>query len=150
MQNLEVTHAPQKRHVTRDQRVTKGVTSPYATSPCPQRLKDLNPYLASNASGWVPLATIMHHPSHPKSESAFKSQPPPPGRRVLHWHRHPPCVNAPGPCVLGRCPQPLCTGSASPTLRGVWTHPTPASAQWFLDSLCRSIDNNNKHKQHET
>ena len=84
MQNLEVTHAPQKRHVTRDQRVTKGVTSPYATSPCPQRLKDLNPYLASNASGWVPLATIPL--PLPKSDSVFKLHPPPsPGPASAPW-----------------------------------------------------------------
>jgi hypothetical protein len=92
-------------HVIRDHRVTKGTTSPGRMQPRFVSLV-LNLTVALNASGWVPLATIMHHPSHPKSESVFKSQPPPPGQRVLHWHQHPPCVNAPGPCTLGRCPWP--------------------------------------------
>ena len=148
--NLESHTCLPTRYVIRDHRVTKCVTSPYATT-CSASLS------ASNASGWVPLATIPL--PRPKSESVFKrSSCTPPGPasapRPASTPLAPACwVDAPARCIgasdlahwvnacarwvstpapvrhaLGRCPRPLRTGSASPTLRAVWMHPAPASA----------------------
>ena len=128
--NLESHTCLPTRHVIRDHCVTKGVTS--RTKPV------LN--LASNASGWVPLAIPLPGPASAPRPASTPLAPAcwvdAPARCIgasdlARWVNA--CarwVSTPAPvrCALGRCPRPLCTGSASPTLRAVWMHPAPASA----------------------
>ena len=136
---------PNCSHVIRDHRVTKGVTS--RTKPV------LNlPSLQTRVGGFH-LPSLS-----PRASRCSSCPPPPPGPasapRPASTPLAPACwVDAPARCIgasdlarwvnacacwvstpapvrraLGRCPRPLRTGSASPTLRAVWMHPAPASA----------------------
>ena len=142
---------PNCSHVIRDHRVTKGVTSrtkPVLNLPSLQtrvgefHLPSPSPR-ASRCSSCPPPPRVLHqHPALRQRPWPLRAGSTPPhaalapltlraGSTPAHAGSTPAHAGSAPPPVrraLGRCPRPLRTGSASPTLRAVWMHPAPASA----------------------